>query len=63
LIDKEKTQEIIFRISILDASHPQYFYKLPVKEKLAHVLRLKEVATKFFKSDLENRFKKAAAIY
>ena len=27
------------------------------------MLRLKGIATKFFKSDLENKFKKAASIY
>ena len=35
-----------------------------VKEKLQTILRLKDIATKFFKANhIENNFKKAADIY
>ena len=52
--------EVVFRISLLDCSYPSYFYKLLVKDKLAHIQGLKATATKFFKV---GNFKKAAGIY
>mmetsp|Transcript_14318 Transcript_14318/g.22301 ORF Transcript_14318/g.22301 Transcript_14318/m.22301 type:complete len:123 (-) Transcript_14318:237-605(-) len=55
--------DVVIRLTLLDSNHPMYFYKMQVKEKLAHVLRMKETAGKFFKSNLENKFKKAADIY
>lgn len=56
----------MFRITLLDSQHPQYFYKLLVADKLKHVLRLKATATRFFKADpklVTNHLKKAADIY
>ena len=52
-----------FRLTLLDSTYPIYFYKMTVKEKLAHVQRLKATATKFFKSGYDNGFKKAADLY
>lgn len=52
-----------FRITLLDSSHPIYFYKMKIADKLTHVLYLKESATNFFKSSLSNNYKKAADIY
>ena len=52
-----------YRVTLLDSSHPMYFYKMQVKEKLEHVLRLKNTATRFFKSNLGNNYKKAADLY
>ena len=54
---------VIFRLTLLDSTHPMYFYKMLVADKLAHVLRLKETAGKFFKSNLNNNYKKAADLY
>ena len=56
-------QKVTIRITLLDSTYPQYFYKLTVQEKLEHVLRLKATATRFFKSKLHNNFKKAADLY
>lgn len=33
--------KVLFRLSLLDSTYPIYFYKMTVKEKLEHVLRLK----------------------
>ena len=55
--------EVLLRMTLLDSTHPIYFYKMPVSEKLEHVLRLKATATRFFKSDLGNNYKKAADLY
>lgn len=55
--------DIKMQITLLDSTHPIYFYKLLVSEKLEHVLRLKGTAGKFFKSSLPNGFKKAADLY
>ena len=50
-------------MTLVDCTHPGYFYKRTVKEKLEVVLRLKATATKFFKSKLSNNYKKAADLY
>jgi tetratricopeptide (TPR) repeat protein len=51
-------------LSVLDSSHPIYFYKMKVKDKLEHVQALKATATRFFKaSELANNYKKAADLY
>ena len=55
--------KVVIRMTLLDCTYPQYFYKLTVKEKLDHVLYLKGQATRFFKSNLDNNFKKAADLY
>ena len=55
--------EVLFRITLLDSTHPMYFYKMLVKDKLEHILRLKNTATRFFKSNLPNGYKKAADLY
>ena len=51
-------------MTILDSSHPIYFYKMKVAEKLHHVKALKETATRFFKAtEIANNYKKAADLY
>ena len=51
-------------LSILHSSHPIYFYKMKVKDKLEHVKTLKATATKFFKAtEIANNYKKAADLY
>ena len=55
--------KVLFRITLMDLTHPGYFYKKLVKEKLEYVLRLKGTATRFFKSDFSNNYKKAADLY
>ena len=55
--------QVLFRITLLASTHPGYFYKMKVSDKLEHILRLKETATRFFTSDLPNKFKKAADLY
>ena len=42
--------QVMFRITLLASTMPGYFYKMKVADKLAHILRLKETATKFFTS-------------
>ena len=54
---------VLIRITLIDSTHPKYFYKLLVKEKLEQILALKGTATRFFKSALPNGFKKAADLY
>jgi len=53
----------MFRMTLLTCTMPGYFYKMKVSDKLEHILRLKETATKFFTSQLPNKFKKAADLY
>mgnify|MGYP006893282970 CR=1 FL=1 len=55
--------KVTITISLLSCNYPQYFYKLTVAAKLYHILSLKATATRFFKSNLNNNFKKAADIY
>ena len=55
--------QVRLRLTLLDSTHPKYFYKLLVKEKLEHIMRLKATATRFFKSNLPNGYKKAADLY
>jgi len=52
-----------FTITLLDSTHPEYFYKMKVTDKLDHIKRLKETGGKFFKSSLSNKYKKAADLY
>ena len=52
-----------FTITLLDSTHPEYFYKMNVADKLDHIKRLKETAARFFKSSLSNKYKKAADLY
>lgn len=52
-----------FTITLLDSTHPEYFYKMKVADKLDHIKRLKETAARFFKSSLSNKYKKAADLY
>ena len=59
----KQDDKVMFRITLLDSSYPLYFYKMLVKEKLEHVLRLKQTATNFFKSSFPNNYKKAADLY
>ena len=64
--DFAEGDSIRFRVTLLDSVHPPYFYKLTVAEKLAHVLRLKATATRFFKADPKqqpNHLKKAGDLY
>jgi hypothetical protein len=37
----KQDDKILFRLTLLDSTYPIYFYKMTVKEKLDHVLRLK----------------------
>lgn len=63
---KEGDEELKVTIlmSVLDSSHPIYFYKMKVKDKLEHVKALKVTATRFFKApEIANNYKKAADLY
>ena len=59
----KQDDKVLFRLTLLDSTYPIYFYKMTVKEKLEHCLRLKTTATNFFKSGYDNGFKKAADLY
>lgn len=61
--DFKDGDKVTIRVSLLDCSYPQYFYKLLVKQKLEHIQYLKANACRFFKSSLPNGFKKAADLY
>lgn len=49
-----------FTVSLFGIENTSYFYKLPIAEKLANLLRLKGIAGEFFKL---GNFTKAAKIY
>lgn len=51
---------VTFTVTLLGIENTKYFYKLTVKEKLEYVLKLKDIAGKFFK---QGNYKKAAKVY
>lgn len=52
--------KVTFYLYLVDVDKPEYFYKLPLQEKLKRVLHLKDMAGKFFKMQ---HYAKAARIY
>lgn len=62
--EEGEDMKVTIMMSVLDSSHPIYFYKMKVADKLEHVKALKATATRFFKApEIDNNYKKAADLY